>query len=80
MRWENPSTSHKVEAYQIDLGIMEYEKVYRLQRQIVAAKVKQSLPDILISVEHDTVFTMGRDISRPNISFNEDFIRSKNIC
>lgn len=75
MHWENPSTFHRV--YHLDLGIMSYENVWNLQRKVVSAKINQSLPDMLIVVEHQSVYTVGRGILKPNNSFDEDFIQSK---
>jgi len=76
MHWENPSTFHK-QTYQLDLGIMSYEPVWHFQRKIVAAKIARSLPDMLIVVEHQSVYTVGRGKLKANNSFDEDFIRSK---
>jgi lipoate-protein ligase B len=81
MPLENPSTSHRM-TYQLDLGIMAYEPVWHLQRNIVAAKIGRSLPDMLMVVEHEPVYTVGRSKPRASKSFDEDFIRSKGaqIC
>lgn len=76
MHWENPSTFHK-KTYQLDLGIMSYEPVLILQRNIVSNKINKSLPDMLIVVEHQPVYTVGRGKLKTNNSFDEDFIRSK---
>jgi lipoate-protein ligase B len=76
MHWENPSTFHK-KTYQLDLGIMSYEPVWHLQRNIVSAKIDRPLPDILIVAEHQPVYTVGRGKLKTNNSFDEDFIRSK---
>jgi lipoyl(octanoyl) transferase len=63
--------------YQLDLGIMSYEPVLILQRNIVSAKIDRPLPGMLIVVEHQPVYTTGRDRSMANNSFDEDFIGSK---
>ncbi len=76
MPWENPYTFHRM-TYQLDLGIMSYESVWHLQRKIVATKIDRSLPDMLIVVEHRPVYTVGKGKLKTNISFDEDFIRSK---
>jgi lipoate-protein ligase B len=76
MHWENSYNFHKM-TYQLDLGIMSYEQVWNLQRNIVSAKVDRPLPDMLIVVEHQSIYTVGRSISKENVSFDEDFIRSK---
>jgi len=76
MHLENPSTFHR-KTYQLDLGIMSYEPVWHLQRNIVYAKIDRPLPDMLIVVEHQSTYTVGKGISRENTSFDEHFIRSK---
>lgn len=76
MPWGNPSSFHK-KTYQLDLGIMAYEPVWHLQREIVAAKIERPLPDMLIVVEHQPIYTMGRGKSKANNSFDEVLIRSR---
>lgn len=76
MPWGNPSTFHN-KTYQLDLGIMAYEPVLHLQRKIVSAKIARPLPDILIAVEHQPVYTIGSGTSRVNNRFDENFMRSK---
>jgi lipoate-protein ligase B len=76
MHWKNPSTFHK-KTYQLDLGIMAYKPVLILQRNIISNKIYKSLPDMLIVVEHQPVYTVGRGKLKTNNSFDEDFIRSK---
>jgi len=76
MHWKNLSTLHR-KTYQLDLGIMSYEPVLILQRNIVYAKIDRPLPDMLIVVEHQSTYTVGRGISRENTSFDEHFVRSK---
>lgn len=56
---------------------MAYEPVWHLQRNIVSAKINRALADMLIVVEHQPVYTVGRGKPRANNSFGEDFIRSK---
>jgi len=68
---------HLQKTYQLDLGIMSYEPVWHLQRNIVSAKIDRPLPDILIVAEHQPVYTVGRGKLKTNNSFDEDFIRSK---
>ena len=76
MHWENPYNFHRM-TYQLDLGIMSYEQVWNFQRNIVSAKIDRPLADMLIVVEHQSVYTVGRGKLRTNNSFDEDLIRSK---
>jgi lipoate-protein ligase B len=44
----------------LDLGLREYEEVWDLQRSLVARRLGDRIPDILILVEHPPVYTVGR--------------------
>jgi len=56
---------------------MSYDPVLILQRNIVSSKIDRPLPDMLIVVEHQPVYTVGRGKLKTHNSFDEDFIRSK---
>ena len=43
-----------------DLGLRDYETVWRMQQQWVALRAQQEIPDRLILVEHPPVLTAGR--------------------
>lgn len=43
-----------------DLGRLAYREAWSLQRALVARRVLEQCPDILLLVEHDPVFTVGR--------------------
>ena len=46
--------------YLIDIDLIQYERAWDFQRELVAAKLKSNLPDTLILLEHDPVITLGR--------------------
>jgi lipoate-protein ligase B len=46
--------------YWIDLGYMDYEKSLETQRIIVEKRLADELPDILLTVEHPHVYTVGK--------------------
>jgi len=50
----------------LDLGRKEYGQVWELQKQLVAARAEDRVPDTLILVEHDPVITLGRKTSAEN--------------
>jgi len=41
-------------------GRSPYAEVHRLQRALLQARIERILPDILLFVEHEAVFTLGR--------------------
>jgi len=46
--------------YIINLGLMDYQKAWDLQRQLWSKRVDESLPDLLLLLEHPHVITLGR--------------------
>ena len=56
----------------IDLGTREFGEVWALQRELVAARQKDEIPDTLLFVEHPHVITAGRSAHRENLLATED--------
>jgi lipoate-protein ligase B len=56
-----------VEARLLDLGTREFGEVWALQREMVAARQRDEIPDTLILVEHPDVITLGRGTHRENL-------------
>jgi lipoate-protein ligase B len=56
-----------VEARLLDLGTREYGEVWSLQRELVAARQREEIPDTLVLVEHPHVITLGRGTHRENL-------------
>lgn len=55
-----------------DLGPMEYLATLALQERLVALKQPETLPDILLFVEHPHVYTLGRGGKESNVLAPED--------
>jgi lipoate-protein ligase B len=51
----------------LDLGRREYGEVWQLQRELVAARQRDEIPDTLVLVEHPDVITLGRGTHKENI-------------
>src|SRR4051812_13749319 len=51
----------------LDLGLREYGEVWELQRQLVAARQRDEIPDTLVLVEHPHVLTLGRGTHKENL-------------
>jgi lipoate-protein ligase B len=56
----------------IDLGTREFGEVWALQRELVAARQKDEIPDTLLFVEHPHVITAGRSAHRENLLATDD--------
>ena len=51
----------------MDLGTRDYAEVWALQRELVAARQRDEVPDTLVLVEHPHVITLGRGAHRENL-------------
>jgi lipoate-protein ligase B len=56
----------------LDLGLRDFGAVWELQRQLVAARQKEEIPDTLVLVEHPHVITLGRGTHRENLLRPDD--------
>jgi len=56
----------------MDLGFQIYEETWKLQKALVEKRIKDEIPDTLILVEHDPVFTLGRNRDWSNLLFPSD--------
>lgn len=51
----------------MDLGTRDFAEVWALQRELVAARQRDEVPDTLVLVEHPHVITLGRGAHRENL-------------
>jgi lipoate-protein ligase B len=51
----------------MDLGTREFGEVWALQRELVAQRQRDEIPDTLILVEHPHVITLGRGTHKENL-------------
>jgi lipoate-protein ligase B len=56
-----------LDARLLDLGTREFGEVWALQRELVAQRQRDEIPDTLILVEHPHVITLGRGTHRENV-------------
>jgi lipoyl(octanoyl) transferase len=59
------------------LGRIRYADGLDLQARLVAERQAGEIPDQLLLLEHDPVFTLGRNARRDNVLFSEDDIRRR---
>ncbi len=63
-----------------ELSLCAYREVLDLQRKLVDVKtVSRTTPDIMLLVEHPSVFTLGRRGRRTHLLVAEDFLRKRGI-
>jgi len=63
----------------LPLGRRPYESVWQLQKRLVAARAAGKVDDLLISVEHDPVLTMGRGTDRANLLAAPETLKQRGV-
>ena len=65
----------------IDLGTVDYQKAWKLQTDIVAARNSRIIDaDMILMLEHPPVFTLGRRGGAENLLVTEAFLRQSGIA
>jgi lipoate-protein ligase B len=65
--------------YIIDLGLMDYEKAWELQRQLWSRRVKGEVPDLLLILEHPHVITLGRRGHRNHLRVSPEILEAMKV-
>ena len=63
----------------LDLGLVDYEKAYKLQKELAAKRLAGEIDGSLLIAEHTPVFTIGRTGSRENLLVSDDILKQKGI-
>lgn len=63
----------------LNLGLMAYQPAFELQRRLVAARKRGSIPDVLLLCEHPHVITLGRNGHRENLLASERLLRQMGV-
>ncbi len=64
----------------IDLGRQAYETTWGLQKRLVQARLEERIPDVLLLLEHDPVFTMGRHGRRENMLLSREALQARGMA
>ena len=73
-------TTDQHTCYAIDLGMMDYNEAWNLQGDIVSARINGIIDtDIILFLEHPTVFTLGRRGGLDHLLVTEEFLNSSGI-
>jgi lipoate-protein ligase B len=65
--------------YIFDLGLMDYEKAWNLQRQLWSKRVEEELPDSLLILEHPHVITLGRRGHRDHLKVAPEILEAMKV-
>jgi lipoyl(octanoyl) transferase len=60
-------------------GLVPYEEAVRLQKRIEAARQADEVPDVLLLLEHNPVYTKGRRTQPSELAMGEDWYRMQGI-
>ena len=74
------STEPETAAVHLPLGRAEYRATHDLQLRLHALRSQGAIPDTILSVEHDPVFTIGRRGSRTNLLVGKDTLEREGIA
>jgi lipoate-protein ligase B len=66
-------------AYIINLGLVDYQEAWDLQRDLWARRVKGELPDLLLFLEHSHVITLGRRGNRSHLIASPEVLEEMKI-
>ena len=74
------STEDGTRAVHLPLGREAYRATHERQLRLHALRIQGAVPDTILSVEHDPVFTIGRRGSRENLLVSFDILRREGIA
>ena len=61
------------------LGVIDYLEALELQERIRAARQRDEIPDVLLTLQHPPVYTRGRRSGPGELPMGEDFYRAQGI-
>ncbi len=64
----------------IDLGLIEYERAWKLQDEYAAEIAEEKRPPTLLLLEHPHVYTFGRKGHAENLLWSEEQLKKKGIA
>jgi lipoyl(octanoyl) transferase len=74
--WDNRAVD---EVLTVRCGLVPYEEAGRLQKRIEAARQADEIPDALLLLEHNPVYTKGRRTQPGELAMGEDWYRMQGI-
>ena len=63
----------------IDLGLIDYEECYKIQKDMVRRRRSSEIEDSIILAEHNEVFTIGRSGEMDNVLIPNDMLLSSGL-
>jgi lipoate-protein ligase B len=67
------------ELWTVHLGVVEYRAAHELQERLRVARQAGAIPDTLLLLEHEPVYTRGRRSAAGELGMGEDWYRARGI-
>jgi lipoate-protein ligase B len=68
-----------MDLWSVHLGRMPYREALDLQQRVRAARQQDAIPDTVLTVEHDPVYTRGRRSDPAELPFGDDWYAQRGI-
>jgi lipoyl(octanoyl) transferase len=65
--------------YHINLGQTDFKEIWDIQKKILNFKKKNKYPDILLTTEHNNVYTLGKSGDKDHLLLNDEELKDKQI-
>jgi lipoyl(octanoyl) transferase len=69
-----------VDLWSVNLGRIPYSEALALQQRVRAARQQDLIPDTVLTLEHDPVYTRGRRSDPAELPFGEDWYAERGIA
>lgn len=66
-------------AFHLELGLTDYKEVWDFQKEILDFKRNNQFPDVILTTEHNHVYTLGKAGDRDHLLLDEALMHEKNI-
>ncbi len=79
MRHSDPRHIAEINHMIVDLGLVDYQKAYEVQKEYVRLRKLDGIDDILMLCEHNAIFTIGRTGRIENLLADETALKERGI-
>lgn len=62
-----------------DLGSIDYQEAWDLQKETLDLRVKRKIPDVLYLLEHPNTYTLGKTADRKHLVGSQDYLLKNKI-
>ncbi len=62
-----------------NLGFIEYEKAWNLQKAVFEKRLKSEIEDVFLMLEHPNTYTLGKVAKKEHLVGNEEYLKENNF-